>query len=196
MEKSALSLDSNISVDGKEYRVGDLTLKDIQFQVRTGRAVVRRGDGRNKEYAYRDGVKTPIGDIELSLWEEVARALISDKFNLAAEYDACEEWARRNAPWLKTDRDRDVYALDMVVSRLTENALWVEFVPFNAKYFPERLNTVPTVLVTLDCCMLPGEATAARVDYDTANGSGKTHCPLCGRWAKIINIEQVKRGEV
>ena len=49
-------------------RINDLnldtvTLEDLQCRFFTGRAYVKSQIGRRKEYGYREGVMTPIGDI-------------------------------------------------------------------------------------------------------------------------------------
>ena len=44
----------------------DVTFRDLRVHYRTGRAVRLTGTGRDKEYTYRVGVQTDLGDIELS----------------------------------------------------------------------------------------------------------------------------------
>ena len=54
----------------------DVTFRDLRVHYRTGRAVRLSGTGRDKEYTYRVGVQTDLGDIELPIWQEAMQRLI------------------------------------------------------------------------------------------------------------------------
>lgn len=54
----------------------DVTFRDLRVHYRIGRAIRLTGTGRDKEYTYRVGVQTDLGDIELSVWQEAMQRLI------------------------------------------------------------------------------------------------------------------------
>ena len=54
----------------------DVTFRDLRVHYRTGRAAALDCTGRDREYTYRVGVQTDLGDIELSVWQEAMQRLI------------------------------------------------------------------------------------------------------------------------
>lgn len=54
----------------------DVTFRDLRVHYHTGRAIRLSGTGRDKEYTYRVGVQTDLGDIEISVWQAALERLI------------------------------------------------------------------------------------------------------------------------
>ena len=52
-----------------------VTTDDLQWKYETGSSIAS-GTGKQKTYSYRNGVETPIGDIEFSVWCAAAEHVI------------------------------------------------------------------------------------------------------------------------
>ena len=65
----------------------------IRFSTHTGRAFLLSDRGYEKKYGYRNGISTPIGDIEENLWCSLMKELIvqNDETDL---YNQLFEWYR------------------------------------------------------------------------------------------------------
>lgn len=117
-----------------EVSVEALSLEDIKWGYGTGRDRTT-GSGRNKEHFYRSGVMTPIGDIFLSLWYELAQTLIAREGlrDLCSQLEAyyretsvTQVYAgKEGAQALRQE------ALKLCVSLIFDNPKWVGFISFN-----------------------------------------------------------------
>ena len=63
----------------------------------------------------------------------------------------------------------------------------IGFIPFNAKYRPEILNTADIVFVRMACCPEAGTVTQEQIDRAC---SGQISCPHCGRWNSFTILER------
>ena len=188
-DTSPLSLSSAISVNGAGYEIGDLTYGQLACRHCTGQAVQLRGDGIRKEYAFRNGVVTAIGDIEEGLWMRIMKCLVHEKYHEGKLYGQVLEYISDCIPWARTAAEREFRALEMMADRLFDNETWVDFLRFNRKYRPDRLSEVQTVKINPECCRHPGEITKARYEADNsaenAASERASFCPWCGKWTKI-----------
>lgn len=125
-----------LHVNGKVYRVEDLSFEDLRKRYGTGVGYLISDHGRGrKTYGYRLGIMTQIGDIELSVWRKLMRNLI-EKAGEQNLYDTLKEWVR-SFPWLKDEEDIEQYALELHSARIFDNAQWVDYLEFNQRYRPE-----------------------------------------------------------
>ena len=125
-----------ISINGVEYRVSDLSFSDLSVHYFTGVAVRRLGDQHSKSSGYRNGVMTGLGDLEYPVWETLIRDLIhrSGEDELLNSLIA---WLEAT-PWLRTKRDKELYALELHAGRIFDNPDWVDYAAFNRKYRPDK----------------------------------------------------------
>lgn len=166
-----------------EVSVEELSLADIRWMYGTGQDRTT-GTGRNKEHFYRSGVMTRIGDVLLSVWYELAKALIAREGlnDLCAQLEVF--YKETSAPQLYAGREgtRELHqeALQLCVSRIFDNPKWVGFVPFNRRYRPEALESARIVTVFMSCCQKPGEVPLAQIKGSYPH---TVWCPHCGRWS-------------
>ncbi len=125
-----------ILINGVEYRVADLSFSDLRVHYFTGVAVHKLGDQRSKSSGYRNGVMTGLGDLEFPVWETLVRDLIhrSDEDELLGSLIVWLE----GTPWLRTKRDKELYALELHAGRIFDNPDWVDYAAFNRKYRPDK----------------------------------------------------------
>ena len=123
-------------------------------------------------------VHTRQGNVERSQWQSMVRELIRE----AGEEELFQkllEWTGERTLWLKTEKERENYALELHASRIFDKEEWVDFVPFNRKYRPARLASVGLVPVVADCCGKEFITTLAQIQNDI----GAVRCPYCGRFS-------------
>ena len=117
----------------------DYTFEDISCQYSTGRSIYLRGTGRNKEYEYRNGVMTKLGDIEQEVWKEAVKYLI-DKTGELEVYCALKAWTRDNCAWLHNEKQLEEYTLEIHSSRTFENKEWKSYKDFYQNYLGRNNN--------------------------------------------------------
>ena len=125
-----------ISIEGTEYRIADLSFSDLHVHFFTGVAVRRLGDQHSKSSGYRNGVMTGLGDLEFPVWETLVRDLI----HRSGEDELLNSlivWLE-GAPWLRTKRDKELYALELHAGRIFDSPDWVDYVAFNRQYRPDK----------------------------------------------------------
>lgn len=171
---------------GRRFNLADVSFADIRYRVGTGRAHTEKDGHGKKTCHYRVGVSTPIGDIEESVWYQVANALI-EREGETELFSQLKDWVKDHIAWVRTKDEISQYAMRLHVNRIFDDPEWVDFLPFNKKYRPEALDGVETVFVKTECCALPGNVTAAQVKraYD-----GLVCCPHCGRFS-AFELEKV-----
>lgn len=182
--------EESIVINGVTKELKDISYEDISCQVSVGRSFIRRTEGRHKEYGYRFGVKTRLGEIALEEWQALAKKVI-DFHGEHQIFEDLLEWERERG--LHRRGEIVQHTLDLHIMRIFENELWVDFIPFNKKYAPERLEKVPVVMVTMECCKKPGIITRKRLQHDTAGIQDikKTFCPICGAFQPILEITEI-----
>jgi len=126
-----------ILINGVEYLVSDLSFSDLRVHYFTGVSVRRLGDQRSKSSGYRNGVMTGLGDLAFPVWETLIRDLIyrSGEDELL---NALIVWLVAT-PWLRTEYDKELYALELHAGRIFDNPDWVDYIEFNRKYRPDKL---------------------------------------------------------
>ena len=165
--------------EGRQYKIEDISFVDIRHRGGTGRAHTEKDGHGNRRTSYRCGVSTPIGDIEESVWYQVANALI-EREGEAELFVQLKEWCKDHIAWVKTKDEIADYATELHVNRIFDDPEWVDFLPFNSKYRPEALVGVETISVRTKCCDEVGAITAAQLKkaYNI-----QVCCPCCGRFS-------------
>ena len=139
----------------------DLTLEDIRIHYFTGQSIFISGEGRNKVFRYRHGVETNVGNIQLDEWIRIARQLI-DRYGEQKMFHQLVEWEKEHCPWVRSDSESEQKALVYHVSRVQDNPLWCDYIPFNRKYRPEVLLQAEILQVQCVGCGNTFELTAER----------------------------------
>lgn len=155
-----------------------ITFETLRVCYGTGRSYLIRTEGRHKVHGYRKGVLTELGDLELEEWRRLAMELVQTSqeqqlYQNLLEWRQTHNCRRRSGTELETD------ALELHMRRIFDNPLWVDYIPFNRKYRPEKLEPSRLVWVKTECCGKPGEVTKERLEYE----DGCIPCPVCGRWS-------------
>lgn len=161
----------------EQLKLAHLKPEDLAWIYATGQGQTT-GSGRNKQHSYRQGVQTPVGDIELSVWIKAAEYIV--------ERDGLQEELEHLQPYAIDYGSGSTFSrqlthgkhLSMCLSAIYRNPAWVSFVPYNRQYHPELLNTTPMVEVVVDCCQIRCEVPTAQIHTE----DWKVHCPVCGRW--------------
>ena len=136
--------------------------------------------GGKKETKYLTFIRCKIGEFPESEWIRLMKELI-DQSDETEIYGQLVVWEKENCAWIHTVSQAEMAALIDHSFRLFENERWVDFVPFNDRFCPERLKTAHLVKVRNHCCSKEGIITAAQIQ---ASVNGTVRCPFCGRWSE------------
>ena len=117
-------------IHASELDEKSLTFSDLRFLYSTGRSYTISGSGRNRSTGYRNGVMTPVGDLEISEWSALMHRLI-DRAEEREIYDALLQWATENCPWLHNKSEWEQEALQLHSMRIFENPEWTAYASFN-----------------------------------------------------------------
>lgn len=102
-----------------------ITLEELAIKFHTGQAYIKSQNGRHKEFGYRTGVMTPVGDIEQSVWVEAVERVI----HRIGEWDLqlkLREWYKGSF----AEKD-NLGALEAHSIRLYKDPKWVDYRKFN-----------------------------------------------------------------
>lgn len=162
----------------EDLKGAEITLENLRSRGGTF-AVQCKGVDRcgRKIYNNRIGMQTNLGDIQINLWKSLVRRAI-EQLGEKAMFNHLLVWASLHCKWLHSKQEVEQYALELHASRIFDNPLWVDFMPFNRKYRPELLQTVDTVTVVNTCCNKPYQIPRER--YEDIKGKASC-CEHCGR---------------
>ena len=175
----------------ENYRLpGGKTLSAVTFEdIRWQYGVFRcnsTGTGRDKKYFPWRAVKTKLGEIEECDWCKLVEAVI-ERENEIPLLNALIQWCNEHNYVSASVSEMRKEALQLHASRIFDNPQWIGFIPFNAKYRPEILNTANIVFVRMACCPEAGAVTQEQIDRAC---SGQISCPHCGRWNSFTILER------
>ena len=166
----------------------DISHENLEYMHGTGIAI---STGKNrmgeKKYRYRHGVQTAIGDIEDSVWIALVRKLI-ERENGQKLYEQLVEWTKTDNTVVNRDEeDLTMSALRSYVSKLQDDKVWWDYIRFNAKYYPEKLEDHTLITVIPECCNMPCKIPPEQIRR--WNGEEKIPCPICSKGSifKIID---------
>lgn len=157
---------------------GELTFEDIRIHYFTGQSILISSEGRNKAYRYRNGVATNVGDIQIDEWVRIARQLIV-RYGEQELFHQLAEWAKEHCPWARNASESERIALEYHVTRMPDNPLWCDYIPFNRKCRPEALLKAGILQVQCVGCGNTFELTAAQYKNIFLCGDGKRYCEHC-----------------
>ena len=167
--------------------MSELTFENLRVHFGTGRAYTISGKGRDRVMGYRIGKQCNLGDIEVSEWMKMVRALITEKGEQELHQQLLTHMKEHNyAKSTKAELEEEV--LELHASRIFDNPLWVDFIPFNKRFRPEVLETVKLISVMPECCKKAGFLTDARY-RERDPYCDENFCPHCGRWTKISLVD-------
>lgn len=166
----------------KELDLSTLTYEQIRWQYGTFRSY-SKGTRSNKITWYENGVMTPIGEIEESVWYQAAEHIIQreheeELFNQLLQY---ESETTHNGCFKMQELKH--YTLKLFVSRIFDAPGWIGFIPFNRKYRPEFVKDMKFVKIQSECCGAIGDVTQEQIRFFGAP------CPKCGRWAPFTRLD-------
>ncbi len=138
------------------------TFEDIRWQYGVFRCN-STGAGRDKKYTPWRAVKTKLGEIEECDWCKLVEAVI-ERENEVPLLNALIQWCNEHNYVSASVSEMRKEALQLHASRIFDNPQWIGFIPFNAKYRPEILNTANIVFVRMACCPEAGAVTQEQID--------------------------------
>lgn len=156
-----------------------VTAEDLHWKYGT-HSSESKGKGRDKVTTSRSGVQTPIGDIEISVWVEAAKAVIH-RDGLDVELEHMTGYYLKDKSPASPNKMLEYRALKAVLDGLFKDQAWVGFIEYNEKYHTELLTTASLVEVYTECCGAPCTFTQKWMDM----GKRYTTCPKCGVWTTI-----------
>lgn len=162
----------------------ELKREDLRPHYGTGVAVKIDGSRREKDWYYRTGIQTNLGDIEISVWIELAERLIK-KENGEKLFAWISEWVK-DTNTVKSYTAKDLYkeALEDYMMSLPDDKKWCDYIPFNRKYRPELLEDPALIAVITECCNTPCKAVPEQIrEYHTDDPC--IPCPTCGKLSKF-----------
>lgn len=107
-----------------------LTHEDLRVFYGTGQSIHVSGTGRYKEYDYRVGVQTKIGDIKIDVWCQLAKELIkrSGEDHL---YQRLFNWEKEHNYCHRTKRELEIHVLELYCMRIFDRPNWVDYEAFS-----------------------------------------------------------------
>lgn len=164
-----------------------ITFENLRYHYGTGRAYTISGTGRNRVTGYREGVKTNLGDLEISEWMDLMQQLI-EKSGEQAIYAALIEWLTEHNYRKASKSEIAREAMVQHSYRIFDNEEWVDFIPFNRRYRPQALSGVEIVKVFTSCCPKWSRITKRRMECDKSIYGSRITCPICGRLSEYKTI--------
>lgn len=165
------------------YNGKEISFAAVRCHYWTGQSVTIRGSCGEKKTVYRSGVQTDVGDIEVAAWEKLVQALIEEAGEQPL-YDAMMEWLREHNYAKEKEKDLHRKAYELHASRIFDNELWVDFIPFNERFRPGIADNVKIVEIIPACCGRIGRITAKMLSAGSYPVRGRVACPHCGRFTR------------
>ena len=151
--------------------IAALKLSDLQWYFLVDWFEVT-GKGREARTKHFEGIQTPIGVIEKTLWQQTVETIIvrDGEQDMQAHL---QEWYKECAGW--TD---PLDPLGAHVRHLYDDEKWVDYIPFNRKYRPQLLAGRKFPVIRTVCCSKECHVTWPQIQ------SGYTRCAYCGRFGE------------
>jgi len=161
-----------------QANTADLTFENLCYRFGTGRSYTISGSGKDRVVGYRSGVMCRLGDIEETEWFGLMKDLISRSeegplFSNLLCFISQQNYTKISKSELEHE------ALILHSMRIFDDEEWVDFIPFNERYRPQRLEKAHVRQVICDCCQKEGLTTQAIIERSQSTGT--IPCPVCGR---------------
>lgn len=166
-----------------------VTAEDLHWKYGT-HSSESKGKGRDKVTTSRSGVQTPIGDIQIGVWVEAAKAVIH-RDGLDEELEHMTGYYLKDKSPAFPNKMLEYRALRAVLDGLFKDPAWVGFIEYNEKYHPDLLAAASLVEVYTDCCGAPCTFTKAWLE----RGDKYATCPQCGEWGTIRRTKEALPAE-
>ena len=122
-------------------------------------------------------------------WAAMAEQLIAFHHEEQLQ-DQMLKWVQETDYTNSTEREKKQQSLDLHVSRMFDDPLWVHYVRFNQRFRPDALKNARLVRIKTACCDKPGLTTHEQIDHARGSEGGKViFCPHCGRWSEFMLTE-------
>ena len=161
----------------------DISCESLRFQHGTGIAINTGIDRHgNKKYTYRHGIQCNLGDIEESVWKALVKKLIEQE-NEQELYLMILAWETEHNIFNSSEKeDIEKEALRSYVDRVHDDKASWDYIRFNAKYRPERLQDPALITVVTECCGTPCKVAKEQIRKQWDNPKiNIVPCPLCNR---------------
>ena len=165
--------------------MADNSFEGLRCHYQTGRSYAISGEGRYRIYGYRSGVMCDLGDIERSEWCRMVMTVIQRKGEQKLYQQLLQHLKDHNYA-KESIKELEFKALLLHADRIFDNEAWVDYLQFNQKYRPDTASSTRLVLISPECCIIPGYMTLARYELNKTNN----YCPHCGRWTRISLAER------
>lgn len=179
--RSRNTVDSITQIDLNTVTVEDMLWMYGTFQP------FSTGSGRDKKHFSRSGVQTPIGDIKLSLWNEVMEYIAIREEEVWLVDALTKLYTERNYSKVKPAELRQE-ALESYSRRIFDEPQWVYFLEFNRRFRPEVLEATEMAYVICECCKKPGEIPQKQIVHAYQE---KVCCPHCGRSSRYFIVSSL-----
>ena len=172
-----------------QVRDEDITHENLEYMHGTGIAIsLGRDRMGEKKYRYRHGVQTKLGDIEDSVWIALVKKLI-ERENGQKLYENLLEWVKAENTIVNRDiEDMEMSALRDYVSRMNEDRVWWDYIRFNAKYYPEKLEDPTLITVIPECCNTPCRVPPEQIRE--WHGEKTIPCPICNKGSLFEIVDE------
>jgi len=164
-----------------------LTHENLRKMYGTGQAF-SKGTGKDRTYTYRSGIRTEIGDIQEDVYLEVVARLVA-KNGEQELFNNYMEWEKLTSAIKRSKKELQLEAADAYTRKMHENRAWWDYIAFNRKYYPERLEDPSFMSVILDCCGKEIKAPSEQI-RKTLNGLPGIPCPFCNKLTTFKGKEQ------
>lgn len=166
--------------------IWELSFEQLRIRYFSGKSDSRK-IGRYREYSYTNYAVTKLGEIEIGRWCSLAEQLISyhNEEGLQAQL---LEWVTEHYLFCRTASERRQKSLDLHISRIFDDPLWVDYVPFNQKCRPDVQASAELIRVQTVCCDEPGITTWEQVEQ-ARQGTRTICCPNCGRFSEFTVLD-------
>ena len=161
-----------------------LTCEDLRVHYGTGRGVHISGTGKNRIIKYYAGFQTNIGDIEVSMWEDLMRSLVT-RLREDALQDQLRQWVQENCAWIHTSAEIEREALQLHAMRIFDDPAWCGYIDFNRRYRPEVLEKADLLWVKRKCCGLTRLMTRKQFERKKSLTGGEEYCNDCGDYTSL-----------
>ena len=167
--------------DIQKIDLSKLTHEGLKKHYGTGRGILIGGSGRDKKYRYRIGIATDLGDIEESVWCELVEILVV-KENDQSLLDNLREWLSIHSYDRLSKEDLRKQSLEYYAAQMHIDREWCDYILFNQKYYPERLDDSTLVEIVTSCCKKPCKVTPELISRQFGTNS-TVRCPICAKYS-------------
>ncbi len=164
-----------------------ITHENLRYMYGTGIAIKDDSSRQEKKYRYRHGIQTAMGDIEKSVWIALVNKLI-DMENGRELYNQLFEWEKDTCTLHSfTNEDIMISALRGYVSLICDNKGWWDYIRFNMKYRPYKLDDPELMTVITECCKKPCKVAKEQITH-WHGGPDTIPCPYCNKGSEFTVI--------